>query len=37
MTRVIAHRGYSAKYPEMSREAYVNAIPVSDGFECDLR
>ena len=36
MTRVIAHRGYSAKYPEMSREAYVNAIPVSDGFECDL-
>jgi glycerophosphoryl diester phosphodiesterase len=36
MTRVIAHRGYSAKYPEMSREAYENAIPVSDGFECDL-
>ena len=36
MTRVIAHRGYSAKYPEMSREAYTNAIPVSDGFECDL-
>jgi glycerophosphoryl diester phosphodiesterase len=36
MTRVIAHRGYSAKYPEMSREAYINAIPVSDGFECDL-
>ena len=36
MTRVIAHRGYSAKYPEMSRDAYMNAIPVSDGFECDL-
>ncbi len=36
MVRVIAHRGYSAKFPEMSREAYVNAIPVSDGFECDL-
>ena len=36
MTRVIAHRGYSAMYPEMSREAYINAIPVSDGFECDL-
>lgn len=36
MVRVIAHRGYSAKYPEMSRDAYVNAIPVSDGFECDL-
>ena len=36
MTRVIAHRGYSAKYPEMSREAYLAAIPVSDGFECDL-
>ena len=36
MTRVIAHRGYSAKYPEMSREAYIKAIPVSDGFECDL-
>lgn len=36
MTRVIAHRGYSAKYPEMSREAYLNAISVSDGFECDL-
>lgn len=36
MTRVIAHRGYSARYPEMSREAYINAIPVSDGFECDL-
>ncbi len=35
-TRVIAHRGYSAKYPEMSREAYLNAVPVSDGFECDL-
>jgi len=36
MTRVIAHRGYSAKYPEMSRDAYLHAIPVSDGFECDL-
>lgn len=36
MTRVIAHRGYSAKFPEMSREAYINAIAVSDGFECDL-
>lgn len=36
MTRVIAHRGYSAKYPEMSRAAYINAIPFSDGFECDL-
>ena len=36
MVRVIAHRGYSAKYPEASREAYVNAIPFSDGFECDL-
>ena len=36
MVRVIAHRGYSAKYPEASREAYINAIPVSDGFECDL-
>lgn len=36
MTRVIAHRGYSAKYPEMTRIAYEKAIPVSDGFECDL-
>ena len=36
MVRVIAHRGYSAKYPEASREAYVNAIDFSDGFECDL-
>ena len=25
MTRVIAHRGYSAKYPEMSRDAYLHA------------
>lgn len=37
MTRIIAHRGYSAKYPEMTRDAYVNAIPVSDGFECDIQ
>ena len=36
MVKVIAHRGYSAKYPEMTYEAYENAIPFADGFECDV-
>ncbi|MFM8193269.1 MAG: glycerophosphodiester phosphodiesterase [Actinomycetota bacterium] len=36
--RIYAHRGFSHKYPEGSRQAYEGAIEAgADGFECDLR
>ena len=36
--KIFAHRGYSHKYPEMTREAYLAAAEVgADGFECDVR
>ena len=36
--KVIAHRGYSHKYPESTRIAYEEAVKVGvDGFECDVR
>ena len=35
---IFAHRGYSQKYPEMTRVAYQAAIEAgADGFECDVR
>jgi glycerophosphoryl diester phosphodiesterase len=36
--KVFAHRGFSHKYPEMTRIAYQAAIEAGvDGFECDVR
>lgn len=36
--KVFAHRGFSYKYPEMTRVAYQAAIEAgADGFECDVR
>ena len=36
--KIFAHRGYSYKYPEMTRTAYQAAIEAGvDGFECDVR
>ena len=36
--KIFAHRGYSQKYPEMTRVAYQAAIEAgADGFECDVR
>ena len=36
--KIFAHRGYSHKYPEMTRVAYQAAIEAgADGFECDVR
>jgi len=36
--KIYAHRGASRDFPEMSREAYLEAvIQGADGFECDLR
>jgi glycerophosphoryl diester phosphodiesterase len=36
--KVYAHRGFSYKYPEATRAAYLGAIEVgADGFECDVR
>ena len=36
--KVIAHRGFSYKFPEASRSAYEGAIAVNaDGLECDIR
>lgn len=36
--KIYAHRGASKDYPEMSREAYLEAVVQgADGFECDLR
>lgn len=38
MTRVIAHRGASATWPEHTRAAYLQAIADgADGLECDVR
>ena len=36
--KIFAHRGFSHKYPEMTRVAYQAAIEAgADGFECDVR
>jgi glycerophosphoryl diester phosphodiesterase len=36
--KIFAHRGFSYKYPEMTRAAYQAAIEAGvDGFECDVR
>lgn len=36
--KIIAHRGFSYRYPESSRLAYQGAIEVgADGLECDIR
>ncbi|NDH38365.1 MAG: glycerophosphodiester phosphodiesterase [Actinobacteria bacterium] len=36
--KIYAHRGFSYKYPEATRAAYLGAIEVgADGFECDVR
>ena len=36
--KIFAHRGFSYKYPEATRAAYLGAIEVgADGFECDVR
>jgi glycerophosphoryl diester phosphodiesterase len=36
--KIFAHRGFSYKYPEMTRTAYQAAIEAGvDGFECDVR
>ena len=36
--KIFAHRGYSQKYPEMTRVAYQAAIEAgADGLECDVR
>ncbi len=38
MTRVIAHRGASATWPEHTRAAYLQALADgADGLECDVR
>lgn len=36
--KIYAHRGFSHRYPEGTREAYEGAVKAgADGFECDLR
>lgn len=36
--KIYAHRGYSEKFPEGSKIAYLEAIKAgADGFECDVR
>lgn len=36
--KIYAHRGFSHRYPEATREAYEGAVKAgADGFECDLR
>jgi glycerophosphoryl diester phosphodiesterase len=36
--RIYAHRGFSHRYPEATREAYEGAVKAgADGFECDVR
>jgi glycerophosphoryl diester phosphodiesterase len=36
--KIIAHRGFSHKFPEATRAAYLGAIEVgADGLECDVR
>lgn len=38
MTRIIAHRGASATFPEHTRAAYVEALAQgADGLECDVQ
>lgn len=36
--KIYAHRGFSHRYPEATREAYEGAVKAgTDGFECDVR
>ena len=36
--KIYAHRGYSQKFPEATRTAYLEAVKAgADGFECDVR
>lgn len=36
--KIYAHRGYSQKFPEATKTAYLEAVKVgADGFECDVR
>ena len=36
--KIYAHRGFSGKYPEGSRTAYIKAAEIGvDGVECDIR
>ena len=36
--KIYAHRGYSEKFPEGSKIAYLEAVKAgADGFECDVR
>ena len=36
--KIYAHRGYSQKFPEGTKTAYLEAIKAgADGFECDVR
>ena len=36
--KIYAHRGYSQKFPEGTRTAYLEAVKAgADGFECDVR
>lgn len=36
--KIYAHRGFSHRYPEATREAYEGAVKAgADGFECDVR
>jgi glycerophosphoryl diester phosphodiesterase len=36
--KIYAHRGFSHRYPEATREAYEGAVKAgADGFECDIR
>lgn len=37
-TKIVAHRGYSGKYPELTRRAYEEALKLPiHGIECDVR
>ena len=36
--KIYAHRGYSQKFPEATKTAYLEAVKAgADGFECDVR
>lgn len=36
--KIVAHRGYSGKYPELTHRAFEEALKLPiDGIECDLR
>ena len=36
--KIYAHRGFSGKFPEGSKTAYLEAVKAgADGFECDIR